>query len=311
MSLFSYTLKRVLLIFPMIIALTFCTYGLMEFAPGDPAEMKLKAKGVIPSEEALAKARAELRLDEPFLTRYVSWLLHAARGDLGTSYKDGRAVNEKMKAAAGYTVLLAVTSLLFTLLLSFPLGILAAVRHDRWPDYLIRFFSFIGNAVPRFLLAVLLIYLFCLRLRLFPVIAERSLQGLFLPLLAMSLGMICYFTRFIRTEVLEQMGRPYVTGAELRGVKKSSVIRRDVLHNAMIHILTQISLAFAGLLGGSIVIESIFRWPGVGKMCMDAISNRDYPVIQGFVLWTGLIYMAVNLITDISYHFLDPRIREE
>ena len=306
----KYILKRIVIMIPILFALTFCAYGLMEIAPGDPAEMKLKAQGIIPSDDALARAREEMHLDEPFLVRYGMWLSDALRGNLGTSYKDGRPVVEIMQTATGYTAVLTITSLILSLLISFPLGMLAAEKAGRLPDTIIRAVSFVGNAVPKFLLAVLLIYFFCLRLNVFPVVAENSLQGLFLPMLALTFGMTCDFVRFIRTEMLEQLGRPYVVGAYTRGVNRRSVLIGDVLRNALINIVTHISLVFAGLLGGSVVIETIFDWPGLGKMCMDAISDRNYPVILGFVLWMSLIYMIVNLITDISYHFLDPRVRE-
>lgn len=307
----KYIIKRVLVIIPMLLVLTFATYGLMEIAPGDPAEMKLKAQGVIPSEEALEKTRAQMHLDEPFIQRYGEWLVSALHGDLGTSYKDNRAVTEKLGIATGYTAILALSALIISLIISFPLGIAAALRRNGFFDYLIRFMTFIGNALPRFLLAVLLIYFFCLRMKVFPVIAKETVNGLFLPALCLAIGLICEFTRQIRAEVLEQIGKPYVTGAKARGVKAGRILCSDILHNAMITLLTVIGLSFAGLLGGSVVIETIFQWPGLGKLCMDAITNRDYPVVLGFVIWICLIYMIVNLITDISYRYFDPRVKEE
>ena len=165
--------------------------------------------------------------------------------------------------------------------------------------------------MPGFLLSVLLMYLFCVRLRLLPVLADRSLKGLLLPGLSLAIPLCSRFLRQFRAEMLEQLGRSYVNGAVTRGVKARYILFRNVLHNASISILTIVGLSVGSLLGGSVVIETIFRWPGLGKLAMDAIRDRDFPVIQGFVLLTAVIYVGINLLTDIAYHWVDPRVREE
>jgi peptide/nickel transport system permease protein len=195
--------------------------------------------------------------------------------------------------------------------ISLPLSVLTALKKDTALDHIIRFFSFIANSLPNFLISVLLMYWLCVKARLLPVVADSSLKGLLLPSLALSIPMIGRFLRQFRAEVLEQLGQSYVSGAVSRGVKRRYILYRNVLHNASITILTVVGLQIGTLFGGSVVIETIFRWPGLGKMAMDAITNRDYPVIQGFVLFTSVVYVMVNLLTDIAYHWVDPRVRPE
>jgi peptide/nickel transport system permease protein len=178
-------------------------------------------------------------------------------------------------------------------------------------DYLVRFLSFIGNSMPNFLISVLLMYWFCVKLRLLPVVADESLRGLLLPALALSIPMCGRFLRQFRAEVLEQLGRPYVAGARARGVTAGRILFYNVLRGALLPILTIVGLSVGTLMGGSVVIETVFRWPGLGKVAMDAITARDIPVVQGFVLLTAVIYTLVNLLTDLAYHWVDPRVRQE
>ena len=217
----------------------------------------------------------------------------------------------KLTKAVGYTAQLALGALVISLVISLPLAILTALKKDTPLDYAVRFFSFIGNSMPNFLISVLLMYFLCVRARLLPVVADKSLKGLLLPSLALSIPMIGRFLRQFRAEILEQLGKSYVSGAVTRGVKDRYILFRNVLYNAAIPILTIVGLQIGTLFGGSVVIETIFRWPGLGKLAMDAITARDYPVIQGFVLLTAVIYVMVNLLTDVAYHWIDPRIRQE
>lgn len=306
----KYLGKRLLHLAGILIALSFLTYLLMFLAPGDAAVKKLTAQGIAVSDEVLQKTREDMGLDRPFLVQYGDWALRALRGDLGASYKDGLAVTDKLVKALSFTALLALGSLALSLLVSLPLAILTALKKDSPLDYAIRLLSFIGNSLPNFLISVLLMYLFCVRARLLPVIAERSAKGLLLLCLALSIPMSGRFIRQFRAELLEQLGRSYVGGAAARGVAPRYILLHDVLRNASIAILTIVGLSVGTLFGGSVVIETIFRWPGLGKLAMDAITARDYPVIQGFVLFTAVVYVLVNLLTDIAYHWIDPRVRE-
>ena len=306
-----YILKRVLQMIPILLLLTFCTFTLMSLAPGDPAEAKLKAQGIIPSPEALEQTREEMGLKDPFLVRYGKWLFNAVRGDLGISYKKGTSVRDDMIRATGKTALLALSALLFSLTVSLPLGIAAAVFQNSVVDYIVRFLSFLWNAIPRFLAAILLMYLFCIRFKMFSVIGQGRLRDLVLPVLAMSLGLISSFSRHIRSETLEQMGKSYVAGAMARGDEKWRILFKNILHNSLLTLLTIAGLTTAGMLGGSVVIETIFGWPGLGKMAMDAITNRDYPVILAFTVWMCMIYMIINLLTDLAYRKVDPRVNDQ
>lgn len=303
----KYIGKRLLQMIPVLFGVTFLTFLLLYLSPGDPAEKKLKAQGIAVSDEVVEQVRQEMGLDRPFLIQYADWLFDALHGDLGTSYKDGRSVTEKLAEGMGNTLILSLASLFFSLLLSVPLALYTAVRNNHFSDYLIRFLTFVGNSVPSFLLSVLLIYFFCIQLKWFPVIAKGTLQGLFLPTLALSIPMISRFIRQFRAEFLEQLSQEYVTGARVRHVKEHLILLCNVLHNSMMPILTIVGLSVGTLMGGSVVIETIFMWPGLGKLVMDSITARDYPVIQGFVILMAVLYVGINLLIDISYRVFDPR----
>lgn len=293
----------------VMIAVSFLTFLLMYLAPGDAAAKKLNAQGIAVSEEVLEQTRLSMGLDRPFFVQYGDWALRALRGDLGSSYKDGFPVADKLVGALGRTAVLTLTSMALALLTALPLSILSALKKDSVFDSITRVFSFIGNSLPNFLISVLLIYLLSVRLRLLPLTANESVKGLVMPCLALSIPVCGRFIRQFRAQILEELGKPYVSGAILRGVKRKYVLR-SVLHNASISMLTIVGLSVGSMLGGSVVIETIFRWPGLGKLAMDAISNRDYPVIQGFVLFTSTVYVVINLLLDICYRWIDPRLKK-
>ena len=308
----KYIGKRLLSLVPILIGITFLTFLLLYIAPGDPAQKRLSSNsGVAVTQEQIDNMREEMGLNRPFLVQYGSWLGHALTGDLGTSYKDSMPVSGKLGPAFKRTLILAGVSLLISLLVSIPTGILSAVYRGSFWDHLFRWLSFVGNSLPNFLLSILLMYFLCIKVDLFPVIATGSIQGLFLPALALAIPMASRFVRQIRAEVLEEIGRDYVTGLTARGVRSSWVLFRNVLRNSMSSIMTIVALAVGTLMGGSVVVESIFNWPGIGKLAMDSISARDYPVIQGFVLIMAVVYVLVNLFTDLFHHWLDPRVELE
>ena len=307
----KYIISRLLQLIPVILGLTIIVYALMYLAPGDPATKRLQAQGVAVSAEVLEDAREEMGLNRPFILQYGSWVGNALHGDLGDSFRDDRPVSEKIGTAMKNTVVLAVSSLVVALAVSIPLGIWTAVHENGPGDVILRVLSFIGNSLPNFLISVLLMFVFCLRLRLLPVIARGTFTGLLLPTLALAIPIMSRLTRQIRAEVLEELGKPYVAGLLARGAKDRTVLYRNVLRGAMSPIITIIGLSVGTLLGGSVVIETIFSWPGIGKLAMDSILARDYPVIQGFVLVIAVIYVLINLFTDLSYHALDPRLAEK
>jgi peptide/nickel transport system permease protein len=310
MNMKRYVSSRLLQLIPVLFGVTILTFALLSLAPGDPAQKKLSAQGIAVTKDVLLETRKEMGLDRPWTLRYASWLSDLLHGDLGNSYKDGTPVAGKLIKAMKYTGILAISAFLLALVVSLPLGIYCGVKKDGFLDRIIQLLCLAGNAVPGFLLAVLLIYLFCIRLKVFPIIAKGTVQGLFLPTLTLALPLASRLTRQVRASVLNQMEMEYVDGAKSRGVLKPYILIFHILRNAMISILTVFGLSIGTLLGGSVPIENIFMWPGMGKVVMDSITARDYPVVQGFVLVMAMIYVIINLLVDISYHLLDPRLEE-
>ena len=305
----KYIGRRLLHLIWIMAAVSFLTFLLMYLAPGDAAAKKLNAQGIAVSQEVLAQTRENMGLNRPFIVQYGDWALHALRGDLGTSYKDGFPVADKLAKGLRYTAILTAASLALALLVALPLSVVTAIKKDSLIDDVTRLFSFVGNSLPNFLISVLMMYFLCVQTHLLPLTANESVKGLVMPCLALSIPICGRFIRQFRAEILEPLGKPYVSGARLRGVKERYVLM-SALHNASIAILTIVGLSIGTLLGGSVVIETIFRWPGLGKLAMDAITNRDYPVIQGFVLFTSTVYVLINLLIDICYHWIDPRLRK-
>ena len=304
-----YILKRLLQLIPVLLGVTFLSFAMMRLAGSDAITELYGDKGAV-SQEIIDAKRAELGLDRPFLSQYFSWLGGLLTGDMGTSYVSGRDVFGTFVSKLPATLLLTALSVAATVLLSVPLGILAAVRHDRFTDYFLRFCSFIGNALPNFFVALLLMQVFSIRWRLLPVLSEgTSLRSAVLPTLTLAIAMSAKYMRQVRAAVLEELNRDYVTGARARGVREGVILRGSVLRCAMLTILPLLALSVGSLLGGTAIIESLFQWDGVGKLAVDAITMRDYPMIQAYVVWMAVIYVAVNLVTDLLYHALDPRIR--
>lgn len=300
--------KRIAELIIILIILSFLTFLLMYLAPGDPAEKRLSSQGVAVTKEVLQAEQERMGLLRPFMVRYGEWLGGVLHGDWGISFKDDMPVAPKLISGLKNTSILALSSLLISLIVSVPLGIASAVKKNSILDHIVRLLSFIGNALPNFLISVLLMYFLCIQLNLFPVVASGSVQGLCLPALSLAIPMAGRFTRQIRTETMEQLEQEYVTGLRTRGVREKDILIHNVFHNASGHIFTIVALQIGTLMGGSVVIETIFRWPGIGKLVMDSINARDYPTIMGFVLIMGTIYVVINFISDVLYHVLDPRV---
>ena len=306
----NYILKRLLQLIPIVLGITFLSFALMQTASGDVIDAMYENAGGTASEEALEQKRAELGLDKPFIEQYSNWLFHMMKGDMGTSFVSGQKVFETFISKLPATILLTFTSIVVTFLISIPLGIISAVHHNRFWDYFIRFFSFIGNSLPSFFVSLLLIYLFSVKLQLLPVMSgTASIKGAILPTMTLAIAMSSKYTRQVRSIVLDELNKDYVIGLRARGVRENIIIYKSVLKSAMITIVTLLSLSIGSLLGGTAIVESIFMWEGVGKLAVDAITMRDYPMIQAYVVWMAIIYVVVNLLTDILYHYIDPRVR--
>jgi peptide/nickel transport system permease protein len=294
---------------PILIGITVINFGIMYLSPSDPAERQLVLRGIMVSPETLEAMRADMGLDRPFWVQYGRWSLNLLKGDLGVSFASGRPVMLEIWECLPYTVSLALAAVIMTMVVSIPLGLLAAVRQNGVWDYLIRVATFVGGTMPGFLVGLLLIYVFALRLRWQPVISDGSLRSMILPTITLALAMTCKYIRQIRAAILEELDKEYVWGARARGVKERYVIYRNVLKNSMLTIVTLLGLSVGYLLGGTAIVEIIFTWPGMGKRVMEAINMRDYPVVQGYVIWMAIIFVSVNLLTDLSYRLLNPRIR--
>lgn len=306
----NYALKRLLQLIPILLAITFLSYGMMRIAGSDVVEQKMENTSGTVSQGMIDNARAELGLDKPFVVQYFTWLGNLLRGDMGTSYVSNKPVFSTFVSKLPATLLLTAVSILLTVLISIPLGIWSAVKQNTATDYVIRTASFIGNSLPNFFVSLLLMYFFAIRLGWFPVISGGvSLQSVALPALTLAIAMSAKYLRQVRATVLDELSKDYVLGARARGVKFSTTLIKSVMKASLVTIITLLTLSIGSLLGGTAIVESIFMWDGVGKLAVDAINMRDYPIIQAYVMWMAIIYVVVNLITDLSYHFLDPRIR--
>ena len=306
----KYIVKRLLQLIPVLIGITFLSFAMMRLAGGDAVTYMYENAGTSVSQEVIDEAKKEYGLDQPLLVQYGRWFAGMITGDMGVSYVSDRDVYDTFVEKLPATILLMLSSVALTMLISVPLGIISAVRHNRWADYLIRFLSFIGNSMPNFFAALVLMYFLSVKLGWLPVITSENLAlSLILPTLTLAVSMAAKYTRQVRATVLEELNKDYVAGAMARGVKGSVIIWRNVMKVSMLTIITLLALSVGSLLGGTTIVETIFMWDGVGKMAVDAITMRDYPIVQAYVAWMAVIYVLVNLVTDIIYHYLDPRVR--
>lgn len=306
----KYIFKRLLQLIPVLIGITFLSFAMMRLAGGDAVTYMYENAGSAVSQEVIDKARAEYGLDQPFLVQYGKWFAGMITGYMGVSYVSQKDVYDTFVEKLPATLLLTVSSVLLTMIISIPLGILSAVKYNKWSDYLIRFFSFIGNSMPNFFAALVLMYFFSIQLGWLPVITtDNTALSLVLPTLTLAISMASKYTRQVRAAVLEELNKDYVMGARARGVRGSVIVRKNVMKSSMLTIITLLALSIGNLMGGTTIVETIFMWDGVGKMAVDAITMRDYPIVQAYVAWMAVIYVVVNLITDILYHYMDPCVR--
>lgn len=306
----KYVLHRFLQLIPILLGITFLSFAMMRVAGSDAVTELYTNRGTEVSQEIIDARRAELGLDKPFLIQYFSWLGGMLTGDMGQSYVSGADVFSTFLSKLPATLLLTGLSIALTVIISIPLGIFSAMKQDRIPDLLLRFCSFIGNALPNFFVAMLFMQLFSIKLKLLPVISDGvNLKSALLPALTLAVSMSAKYMRQVRATVLEEWNKDYVQGAMARGIRKKIILWKNVMKSSMLTIVTLLALSIGSLLGGTAIIESIFMWDGVGKLAVDAITMRDYPFIQAYVVWMAVIYVLVNLITDLMYHQLDPRIR--
>ena len=302
-------MRRLALVVPTLVGLTMLAFGVANVAPGDPAHEYLRrVYGREPTPGELQVERHRLGLDRPLVGQYVRWVGGAVRGDLGTSFSSRQSVRRELLHRIPFTLELAIPAGLLALVVAVPAGIASAVHRNRLLDQALRVGSLAGAAMPSFWLALLLIILFAVHWSLVPVAGRAGLTSLVLPTVTLALAPTAVLARFTRSAMLETLGEDYVTVARSKGVRERLIVGRHAFRNALIPIVTAFATSLGFLLSGAVVIETIFVWPGVGSLIVEAIQARDYPMIQGFVLYTGAAFLVINLLVDLSYLVIDPRV---
>ncbi|EFR40100.1 ABC transporter permease [Selenomonas artemidis] len=303
-------LRRCLQFIPVFFGITLLSFGLLYIAPSDPVSIRLTEDGTAANPEVVARMRAEMGLDEPFLVQYGTWLTHFVQGDMGKSYITDIPVAKTFSSALPYTLRMAGMAMLLTLLVSLPLGIsIAALRGSRF-DYGIRLLTFVTNAMPNFVIAIVLMYIFSFKLGLIPVLATTKPIGMILPSATLAIVMSSRYIRQIRAAALDELDKDYIVGLRARGIPERQILFGNVLKNIMVIVITLTGISVGSLLGGTVIVETIFNWPGIGHLIMTAISNRDYPIVQATVVWMALAFFFVNLLADLSYRYFNPKIKD-
>ncbi len=302
-----YVLARLAYMLPVVWLVVSVVFLLIHLVPGDPIQAML-GEGAAGAD--IQAARHAYGLDVPLSTQYVRYWKGVVHGDMGRSLRLDKPVKELVAQAYPATLTLALSALLVAVLLSIPAGVRSATRRNRWDDRTLSFVSLLGLSFPNFALGPILILLFAIRLDWLPVSGSGSWRSLILPAVTMGASLAAILTRMVRTSMLEELGQDYIRTARAKGLTERAVVYRHALRNALIPVVTVIGLQFGALLAGAIVTETIFAWPGIGRLTISAINNRDYALVQGCLLCIGLTYVAVNFFTDLVYSALNPRIRQ-
>jgi peptide/nickel transport system permease protein len=311
---FRYIVRRVAFMLPVALLVSFLTFMLIHLVPGDPARVLL---GEEATPQTVAALQHQLGLDQPLPQQFLLWLWQAIHGNLGMSIQLQQPVTQALLQRLPVTLELGLVSLLYSLALAIPLGVYSATHRNGWVEWLVNVSSLVGTAIPNFVLALLLIFLFAVVLRVVPPGGYKpftddptsNIRDLILPMIALGTGTVAVNLRQIRASMVEVLEQDYVRTARAKGLSERRVNYVHALRNSLIPLLTIVGLQVGAILGGAFVIETIFLWPGIGKLAVDSIFAKDYPVVQGVVLVAAFAYMLINLLVDISYVFLDPRIR--
>ena len=310
----AYILKRLLAMIPVLFLVSLVVFYMIHLTPGDPA---LAMLGEEATPEMVAALRHQMGLDQPLPIQYATWLSHVLQGDLGRSVRSNKLVSEDIASRLPVTVELTLLAMVVSLAIAIPTGIISATRRNSKSDLLVTTAALIGVSMPNFFLAILLIFIFSLNLRWLPPIGYtpigqsvvENLRGMILPAITLGAASAAVVARLTRSSLLEVLGQEYIRTARAKGLSERVIILGHAMKNAMIPVLTIVGLQVGGLLGGAIITETIFVLPGVGSLAVNAIFSRDFPVVQGDVLFLAVVFMGTNLVVDILYGFLDPRIR--
>lgn len=302
--------RRVLQFIPVLLGITFLAFLLIYLSPSDPVSVRMSAGGISVSPEIMESMRRSMGLDRPLLVQYGDWLWNILHGNMGKSYITDADVLDQILKALPYTLKMAGASLLLTLCISIPVGILTAAMQNSKFDYVVRVMAFVGNALPNFIIALCLMFIFSYRLGWIPVLATTKPIGLVLPAFPLALVMSSRYIRQIRAAMLDELSKGYVVGLRSRGLSETTILYKNALKNIMVTVITLTGISLGSLLGGTVIVETVFTWPGLGSLIMEGISQRDYPVVQAVIVWMASAFMVVNLLTDISYTVFNPKIKD-
>lgn len=306
----GYVLRRALLLVPTLIGISLLAFALANLAPGDPAEEFLRRSlQRPPTPEEVSAEREELGLDRPLVLQYATWVGDAFRGDLGVSYSSRRPVTTELAHRIPFTLELAVPAALLALIVALPLGIVAAMHRNRFVDHVLRVAALVGASIPSFWLALILITVFAVELAVLPVAGRQGVDTMVLPVVTLAVVPTAVLARFTRSTMLETLGEEYIRVVLAKGVRARTMVWRHALRNSLVPVVTAFGTSVGHLVGGVVIVESIFLWPGVGRLTLDAIHERDYPLIQGVVVYSGAAFVLLNLVVDLSYALIDPRVR--
>lgn len=303
-----YVIRRVLLAVPVLLGVATLVFSLIHLVPGDPAQAML-GDGAAPQD--VTELRKSLGLDQPLFTQYVTFVRHAVTGDLGTSFRTGQPVTTMIAERIPATAELAVAAMVVAIVIAIPLGVLAAVWRGTAIDYGAMTFALAGVSIPNFWLGPLLAIVFAVELGWLPVSGRGTIAHLALPAFSLGLALAAILARMTRASLLDELNELYVRAARARGVSRAASIAVHALRNSFVPLLTIVALQFGAVLTGAVITETIFAWPGIGRLLIQSIGFRDYPMVQGCILLIAVTYVSVNLLTDLMYGVLDPRIRLE
>ena len=305
---FRFLVRRLALTLPVVLGVATLVFALIHLIPGDPAQAML---GETASEQEVQALRERLGLDRPLLEQYGAFLAGIARGDLGTSLRTNEPVTTAILDRVPATLELAAAAMVVSIGVAIPLGIIAAVRRGTFVDHLATTLALTGISIPNFWLGPLLAIVFAVELGWLPVAGRGTAAHLVLPAISLGAALAAILARMTRASLLEELREPYVQAARARGTSRARAVLRHAFRNSLIPVVTLVGLQFGGVLTGAVITETIFAWPGVGRLLIQSIGFRDYPLVQGCILFIAMTYVAMNLLTDLAYGVLDPRIRYE
>ena len=306
----DYILKRLATVIPILIGISFLSFALISLSPSNPAEVALRVNEIVPTEEAVRAMEEQLGTNKPYIERYVTWLTDSLQGDFGNSYVNNKPVATLIGQAIPNTIKLALLALLITIVFSVLVGILCGVYEGSFGDKLARALVFVGTAMPSFWVGLLLIWIFSVKLNLFPTSGMERPSSIVLPAITLALSYISTYVRLIRNNMVQNKHENYVYYARIRGLKETTIIKH-IFKNSLQSSLIALGMSIPKLIAGTVIVENIFAWPGVGRVCVDAIFNRDFPVIQAYILLMAVLFVICNLLVDIFSVAIDPRMRKE